>query len=548
MLINRVNDYFLVPITAKGGSINEGVIGLPRYINPVLAFTDVDKDLTNLIYSGLMKYSNGKIIEDLAEKYSISKDGLIYSFTLKDNTRFHDGTLLTTDDIEFTIQKIQDSNLKSPYAVDWVNITVKKINQKEIQFILKQPYSPFLTNTTIGIIPKHIWKNVEASQFIFSQYNLEPIGSGPFKLNAIYRDNGGVPQYYNLISFNKYYNNEAFLSSISIHFYPNEKALIEAYDARKIETLAGVSPLEIARIASTTPSVNILSTALPRIFGIFFNQNNSPVLANKEIRQALDISINKEEIIKKVLYGYGVIIDSPLPINIINSTSSINTNGKIDNKINNKEKAKEILNEAGWLINSNGILEKKDKKTNQIQILEFSIATADNQEFKQIAEILKTEWESIGAKVTIKVFEYGDLSQNIIKTRKYDALLFGELIGKDIDLYAFWHSSQRNSPGLNVSLYTNSKVDKILEDARVTLDEKERLILFDSFQKIIKDEIPAVFLYSPQYTYIIPDKLKGINFGPVTNPSDRFNDIETWFIETEKVWKVFLSKDNKKLK
>ncbi len=530
LLVNRVNKAFQIPVVAKGGSINEGTIGLPRYINPVLAFTDVDRDLTALIYSGLMKYEQGNIIGDLAEKYSVSDDGLVYTFTLKDDLFFHDGTLLTTDDVEFTIQKIQDANLKSPKGTDWANITIKKLNQKEIQFILKQPYSPFLTNTTVGILPKHIWKNVDTSQFIFSKYNLEPIGSGPFKLSNVSLDSGGIPKNYKLVSFDKYSTREAYLSSIFIYFFPNEQAMVEAYTNKTIESMAGISPQEVARIASTTPSIKILSTPLPRIFGVFFNQNNATVLANKEVRQALNIAIDKDKIIDDVLYGYGVVVDSPIPLGIINSTST--------NQIqSNKETAKEILKKAGWLINSNGILEKKDNKTQQV--LSFSIATADTPEFKKVAEIIKQEWESIGAEITIKVFEYGDLSQNIIKTRKYDALLFGESIGKDLDLYAFWHSSQRNSPGLNVSLYVNSKVDKILENAREISNEQERIKLYDSFQKIIKEDLPAIFLYSPQYMYILPDKLQGIKFGPITNPSDRWYGSDSWYTETDNVWKIF---------
>jgi peptide/nickel transport system substrate-binding protein len=203
----------------------------------------------------------------------------------------------------------------------------------------------------------------------------------------------------------------------------------------------------------------------------------------------------------------------------------------------NKEKAKEILSKAGWIINSDGILEKKDKKSSQI--LEFSIATADSIEFKQIAEIIKKEWETIGARVNIKVFEYGDLSQNIIKTRKYDALLFGEYIGKDLDLYAFWHSSQRNSPGLNVAQYVNSKVDNILEDIRTTSDDKDKSKLYSEFEKIIQDDLPAIFLYSPKYMYILPDKIKGVEFKTINNPSDRLFNSASWYTETDKVWKVF---------
>ena len=529
----RVNRAFLVPIPAYGGSLSEGVVGLPRSINPVLAFTDVDRDISTLIYSGLMKYNKGVLVGDIAQKYTISDDGLIYTFTLKNDIRFHDGTQLTADDVEFTIQKIQDSALKSPRRADWANVTIKKISENQIQFILKHPYSPFLSNTTLGILPKHIWKNVDADQFIFSQYNTEPIGSGPYKIDNIKRDSGGIPQVYHLSPFSRYYNGEAYISSLSIYFYPNERDALEAYSAGIIENVAGISPSEAARIASTTPSIKVLDTPLPRIFGIFLNQNNSPVLGNKEVRQALDMSLDKDKIVKQILYGYGVTIDSPIPLGTISTSTS-------EVRPADKESAKSLLAKAGWAINKDGILEKKDKKSSQI--LSFSIATADTPDLKRAAEIAKADWESIGAEVTVKVFEYGDLSQNIIKTRKYDALLFGEFVGKDLDLYAFWHSSQRTSPGLNVAMYVNSKADKLLEDARTISDEDIKKSKYLAFEKIIKDELPAIFLYSPEYMYIVPDKLKGMNFGPITNPSDRWYGIDKWYIATDNVWRIFVKK------
>lgn len=531
----KVNRSFLVPIPSHGGSFSEGVIGLPRSINPVLAFTDVDKDLSTLVYSGLMKYEDGKLVGDLAKSYTISEDGLSYSFVLNDNLRFHDGTPLTTDDVEFTVQRVQDDALKSPKRVDWASVTVKKISSTEIEFVLKQPYAPFLSNTTLGIIPKHIWKNVDAGQFIFSQYNIEPIGSGPYEVNSIKRDSGGIPQYYILNTFSRYHNEKPYISQVTIHFYPNEITALEAHNAGIIDNFAGVSPQEALKIASSASDSTILHTPLPRIFGVFFNQNNAPVLANKEVRQALDMALNKEKIIEEVLYGYGISINSPIPFGTLQATSS--------QKTGDKDAAKALLAKAGWLINTDGILEKKTKTSTQV--LEFSIATTDAPDLKKTAEIIKTEWEELGARVTIKVFEYGDLSQNIIKTRKYDALLFGEVVGKDLDLYAFWHSSQRNAPGLNLSMYVNSKVDKMLEDARVNSDENIRNTTYKSFEKIIQDEVPAVFLYSPEYMYVTSSSIKGIDLESITNASDRWYGVDKWYITTDYVWKIFLKNNEK---
>lgn len=523
-----VNRSFLMAIPAHGGRLAEGVVGLPRLINPVLAFTEVDLDLSNLVYAGLMKYENGKLVPDLAEKYSISDDGLVYTFTLREDLRFHDGAALTAEDVEFTVQKVQDSIIKSPRRADWANIETKIVSPTEIQFILKQPYAPFLSNTTLGILPKHIWGKINPDQFIFSKYNLEPIGAGPYQFKNIQQDGGGIPIDYTLASYNNYHGEEPYISDLLIYFYPNEKAVLEAYARGVIEAMSRISANEAAKIASTSDSARIIHTSLPRIFGIFFNQNQAPIFLQKEVRQALNIATDKQEIINKVLAGYGVVGTGPIP-------DSSNTKApKAD-----IEEAQEILNRAGWVMNSNGVMEKRDKKGAVTGTLEFSIATADAPDLKLAADLVKSQWEKIGAKVTVKVFDYGDLYQNVIATRKYDALLFGQSIGKDLDLYAFWHSSQRNAPGLNVAMYVNSRVDKFLEDARVTTDEKQRDSLYDQFEKIIQEEVPAVFLYSPEFMYVVPERVKGLTLDRLASPGDRFYGINKWYVTTDNVWKIF---------
>ncbi len=526
----KVNKLFLVAIPSYGGSFSEGMVGLPRSINPVLAFTDVDKDLSTLIYSGLMRYEKGELVKDLADSYTVSDDGLIYDFKIGNDVRFHDGTQLTTDDIEFTIQKIQDGDIKSPKRVDWASVSIKKVSATEIQFFLKQPYAPFLANTTVGIIPKNLWKNLSAEQFIFSQKNLEAIGSGPYKIGSIEKDKAGSPISYTLNSFNKYNHGKPNISTIKIYFYANEEDILNGYRAGIIENFAGISPTQATTLASTS-DITIIHNPLPRIFGIFLNQNNSPVLANKEIRQALNMAVDKDKIVKEVLKNYGVSINSPLPIDTF-------ATGTIPFKVN-KQGAKDLLTKAGWTINSFGILEKKIGSTKQT--LDFSIVTADSEDLKKAADLVKKDWEDLGAKVTVKVFEFGDLSQNIIKTRKYDALLFGEIISKDLDLYAFWHSSQRNAPGLNVAMYVNSKVDKLLEDVRTTYNDNQRNAIYQSFEKIVKDEVPAIFLYSPDYIYTMSNKIHGYDSQSINNHSDRYYGIEKWYITTDDVWKIFIN-------
>ncbi|HEY4508922.1 MAG TPA: ABC transporter substrate-binding protein [Candidatus Paceibacterota bacterium] len=531
-LLYQLNKLFLVTIPDYGGTLSEGVIGSPRFVNPLLATSDIDKDLITLMYSGLMKVnSDGELVPDLAESYSISPDSLTYTFILKDNLYFHDGTKLTTDDIVFTIERAQDPGLKSPREANWSGVTVKKIDDKTISFTLKQPYSPFIQNTTLGILPKHIWKTASVEELPFSQFNIKPVGSGPYKIESIIYTSSGLPEEYKLVAFKKYSLGEPYITSFSIKSYQNEKDIIDAYNSGNVETVHGITPNQIAGLK--TADSNITLAPLPRIFGVFFNQNVAPVFLNKEVRQALNMATDKQEIINNIIGGYGQPIDSPVPVKTIS-----NDKGRlIGDQPERLEKAKALLVKNGWKENTSGIFEKKDKKNTTT--LSFSISTGDAPELKETAYLLQRQWRALGADVKVKIFETGDLNQNIIRPRKYDSLLFGEIVGRDLDLYPFWHSSERASPGLNIALYANVKTDKLLENIRKTSDPALQQTYLNNFSKEIRSDVPAIFTYSPYFIYIVPKKVNNIKLGTLTASAERFSNIGEWYIETNNVWEIF---------
>lgn len=530
-ILNNINKNFLVEIPKKGGFLVEGAVGSPRFINPLLAISNADRDLTTLIYSGLTKSTpEGDLIPDLAKEYSISEDGLVYTFILKDDASFHDKTPVTTDDVEFTIKLSQDNIIKSQKRANWDGVTVEKINEKEIHFILKTPYSPFLENTTLGILPKHIWEKISPEQFAFSQLNIEPVGSGPYKIKGVKINSSGILEKYDLVAFNDYALGEPYITNLTIKFYPNEQSLIDAYSGGVVESINTISPENAKELESK--NIRIERVPLPRIFGLFFNQNENAILANKEVRSALNMSLDREKIVNEILSGYGIAINGPIPPK---SKYFDRTNNEIEFNVT---KAIEILEKNGWKLNEEtNIREKTVKKV--VTPLHFSISTSDAPELKNVANILKEDWKKIGADVEIKVFEMGDLNQNVIRPREYDALLFGEIIGRDMDLFAFWHSSQRNDPGLNIAMYANITVDGILEKTRSINNEEEKSKKYIEFQEEIKDDIPAIFIYSPDFIYIIPEKIKNFSVGQITMPSERFLNIHNWNIKTEKLWKIF---------
>lgn len=539
ILLWKMSGSFLVEFPAYGGQLKEGLVGSPRFINPILAISDADRDMTALIYSGLMKSnSDGSLVPDIAESYEISKDGLVYKFKIKDDAYFHDGTKVTTDDVEFTINKTQDSILKSPKRASWDGVIVNKLNDREIEFVLNKPYSPFLENTTIGILPKRIWSNFESDQFSFSLSNIEPIGSGPYEVKSVKKNSYGVPTYYTLTSFDKYALGRPYIKNLLINFYPNEKSLIDAFKNGNIESMNTISS-QNAEILKNEKDLQIVRAPLSRIFGIFFNQNQAPVLANKEVREALNIGIDKSKIVEEILNGYAIEIDSPIPQELIETGTSTVSHEETnkENDVSRTEKASTLLENNGWKMNTEEkVLEKKTK--NSTEQLRFSISTSNTPELKKIAELAKAEWEKLGAQIEVKIFEAGDLNQNI-RSRKYDSLLFGEIIGRDLDLFAFWHSSQIKDPGLNIALYANSKVNKLLDDARKIGDKNERIKNYKEFEEEIKKDLPVIFLYSPDFIYILPKKVRGYDIRLIITPSERFLNVNKWFAETEKVWKVF---------
>lgn len=532
-LLYKVNALFLTEIPASGGELREGIVGSPRFINPLLSLSDADRDLVLLIYSGLLKATpEGKLIPDLADRYTISEDGLSYTFHIRDGAAFHDGTLVTPDDVLFTIQKAQDPALKSTKRANWEGVTAEKVGEREVRLMLKQPYAPFLENATLGILPKALWKDADAEQFPFSPLNIEAVGSGPYKVGSIKRNNSGIPVRIELVPFREYALGKPYIERMVVRFYQNEKDLLGGLSRGDIESVNTITP-KIAKDLETK-GYRVEHTPFPRVFAIFFNQNQATLFAEKTVRQALRLATDRGMIVNRVLSGYGVPIHDPVPPLLLSSAEDSATSTKA-----RLAEANALLEKGKWIQNAEtGVREKGTGK--EIKRLSFSLVTSDVPELKEGAELIREMWAKVGAEVRLQIFELGDLNQSVIRPRKFDALLFGEIIGRDLDLFAFWHSSQRNDPGLNISMYTNSKVDKLLEEARRATDAEKRIADYTSAVDAIGIDEPAVFLYSPEFIYILPEKIKGFTLNRAATPSERFLDVQNWYIDTEKVWSIFV--------
>ena len=505
-----VNRQFLLSVPTYGGVIHEGILGTTRFINPVLATSEQDKDLTNLIFAGLTKRNkDGVLILDMAEKIEESEDRLKYVVTLKKEARFHDGEKVTADDIMYTILLIQNPFIKSPHLIEWEGITLEKKNNTEIVFTLKKPFPLFMKNLSIGILPKHIWKNLTEDQISLSDFNIHAIGSGPYSIKNIVTESG-IPTLFTLVSYDHYTLGRPYIDTIAISTYQNEKYMLQAFSNDDITRIHGISPEKITSLGLATSSIT--TSLLPRTFAIFFNPNKLSTLADKNTRKALQLAINKQAIVDQVLFKYGKVITTPYPFD-----------EDIEQSEYNPEKARDLL------------LSMKNPK-NASSTLSITLATANTDEMKKVAEMIRVYWEAIGVKTTISIYEVSDLNQNIIKERDFQALLFGAITESPSDLYAFWHSSQRTYPGLNISNYVSKSLDEHLEILRTSTDPEEQVETYALVKKEFNEETPGIFLYSPDLMYVTNDK--NTTFLPrfSYDNSSRFMLVESWYRYKDMVW------------
>ena len=617
-----------------GGTFKEGILGQPRFINPVyLSNNDADRDLVELLFSGLMKYDEkGEIVNDLVETLEIKEDGKLYEIKLKEDIFWHDGEKITSDDIVFTVNILQNPEYKSPQAIRWLGINIEKITDNIIQFRLKKSYSGFLETLTEKIVPKHIFENISSKElpwYFSSKEYIENdlIGSGPFQFKNINQDK--ETQYIKSLTLERnknYFGKKPFISEISFEFFSNESDLLRSLSKGKIDGFLVSDSNGTENISEN--KFNTYPLSLPRYFAVFFNQNppedKSDVLTLKDVRMALNYAIDKQQILENTISGKGKIINSP----ILPDFYGFNPPLEIYNF--NKEKAEEILENAGFIyVDDTGIRKKvisqkstfsftknleygnKNSDVTQLQkcladpdiggpdvypsgkvtgyfgnetkqavilfqekykedvldpynlkkgtgsvrsstrkklnelcfpstektlSLEFSLTTIDKKLFANISEILKQNWKDIGADVEIKFESISTLETGIIKPRDFEALLFGEVLGFLPDPFPFWHSSQKESPGLNLTSYENKEADKLLEQARASLDSQERRENLEKFQDILIGDAPCLFLLRPDLIYFTSKRINGQEVEKIIEPSKRFIGIENWYIKTRRIW------------
>lgn len=620
----NLNYYFKnTAVLAKtGGEYKEGIVGLPRFINPLyLSDNDADRDLVEILYSSLIKFDEkGEIIKDLAENFQIKNEDKDYEFQLKKNVFWHDGKPLTSDDVIFTIELIQGTQYKSPQRVEWSGITAEKQGDDKIIFHLQKKYSSFLeTVVHLKILPKHIFQDISPENFPWILGGQEYlIGSGPFKIKEIKKDKSG---YINKITLQKnenFYNKKPFLEKISFYFYKNIEELLKQARTGKID---GFSISDSRYLKSLEKQKFLLyHLSLPRYFALFFNLKDSRFTKEKGIKEAFNYAIDKKEILEKVFSNEGQIVNSPILPDYFNFSSpsqihdfnpnkakeildkqgfrenqqgkrvkiqesnitflfknnlkygnkgvevielqkclskdkEIYPDGKITGDFGNETKkaiirfqekyAEEILLPAGLKKGTGEVKSLTKKKLNQIcqetteKIipLKFILTTSNKSPLIEIAEILKKQLETVGFEIEIKKISLAELETNVLAKREFEILLFGEALGQIPDLFPYWHSSQKEYPGLNITNYQSKEADELLIKTRESLEQKEKEESLKQFQKVFLEDPSAIFLVRSYYLYFVSPKIKGYKMEKIAQPSNRFNKIENLYIKTKREWK-----------
>jgi peptide/nickel transport system substrate-binding protein len=318
-----------------------------------------------------------------------------------------------------------------------------------------------------------------------------------------------------------YYGQKPYLDKVEFRFYRDYGEIFAAYQRGEVEGISCVLPPDLDRVRQAE-GLSLYSTWLSRYTLIFLNLE-APLFQEKEVRQALLWAIDRQRIIDQILDGQGLVVNSPI---LPNSWAYDEDIPRYDY---NPQRAKALLEEAGWVdTDDDGVREKEGV------LLEFPLLTNDDPLRVRIIEEIARELAEVGVRIHTQVLGYG--VSEILQSRHFAAVLYGwGDLPPDPDLYEMWHSTQATDEGQNYGGFANRDVDELLEQARLINDPIQRRELYRRFQEIFAQEVPALLLYYPIYNYALSERVKGVQLGPLSTPSDRFRTIADWYVNTKRV-------------
>jgi peptide/nickel transport system substrate-binding protein len=520
----------ILPEAAPGGIYTEALIGSMARLNPMLDWNNpADRDINRLIFSGLMKFdSRGLPQPDLADSYGASADGTVYNFSIRPNAVWHDGQPVTSDDVIFTIELIKSGGSLFPQDIKdlWSQVEIRKLDEKTLQVRLPEPFAPFLDYATFGVLPKHILESVPADQLDTAEFNLNPIGSGPYKFDRLLVSGGQITGVV-LTANQDYFIRPPYIEQIVFRFYPSAAAALNAY--RQGEVL-GISQLtsDILEAGLREPTLSVYTSRLPQMGLVFLNNNNpsAPFLQNDKVRRALMLGINRTIIVSHILKGQAIVADGPI------LPGSWAFYDEIEKFEYDPDAAMRLLKDEGYVIPVGG----GDVRAKDGEFLAFTLLHPDGAIHTQIAQAIQSDWALIGVRVELQAVPYDSLVNDYLTPRNYQAALADLNIARtpDPDPYLFWHQSEATG-GQNYSQWDNRTASEFLESARTAADFSERARLYRNFQVLFIKDMPSLPLYYPVYSYAVDAQVQGVQVAPLYDFSDRFALVTEWYLVTRRV-------------
>jgi peptide/nickel transport system substrate-binding protein len=517
------------PEPEKGGVYTEALIGSMQRLDPLLDFSNpVDRDVNRLLYSRMISFDDrGFPQSELAEAWNVSKDGTIYNVTLKNGAKWHDGRPLTADDVLFTINLFKQGGALIPADLQafWKEVDIQALDQINIQFRLPEAYSPFLDYLSFGILPKHIYDNKSPDEIANSPENLKPIGSGPYRFDRLIVEDEKISGV-SLLAFDGYFGQKPYIAQIILRYYPDGPSAYKAYQEGIVQGIGQVTS-DILTQALADDNLSVYSARLPQLSMILFNEKDpqATFLKDANVRRALMYGLNRQFIVDKILNSQAVIANSPI---FPGTWAYYEGNETFTLDV---AKAKSLLAAAGFIAGS----DKTAPLKNGDLALNFELLYPDDPVNKEVAQAVQKDWSGIGVAVTLTALPYDRMVNEHLDQRSFQAALVNMNFSRtpDPDPYPFWDQAQATG-GQNYTQWNNMMASEYLEQARTVTDTVERYKMYRNFQVLFSQEMPAIPLYFPIYSYAVDHQIQGIKIGPLYDSSDRFKNVVEWFLVAKK--------------
>jgi peptide/nickel transport system substrate-binding protein len=519
----------VLPQPTTGGVYSEALVGSLGRLSPLLDWNNpADRDVNRLLFSSLIRFDERGLPQtDLAESWGVNEEGTIYNFTLRANAVWHDDTPVTSDDVIFTIELLKSDGSLFPQDIKelWRNVEVTKLSDNTLKFTIPEPFAPFLDYLTFGVLPKHVLEGVSPEELVTAEFNIAPVGSGPYQFDHLILEEGQITGVV-LTAFENYYGKKPFVPQLVFRYFPSSAAALDAYEQGDVLGISRISK-DVLNEALAQPNLSVYTSRMPQISMVLLNLNNPevPFLQEPNVRRALLLGLNRQRMISNLLGGQAIVANGPI---FPGSWAYYDGTEHLEY---DPEQAISLLKGDGYNIPAEGgAVRAKDG-----QSLSFTMLHPDDELHAQLAQTMQASWEQIGVQVNLQPVPYDRMVFDYLGPRSYQAALVDLNLAHtpDPDPYPFWHQAEATG-GQNYSQWDNRTASEYLEQARVNTDFEVRTRLYRNFQVMFAKELPSLPLYYPVYSFGVDSQVLGVQVAPLSDISDRFALITNWYLVTRR--------------